>query len=522
MRRKDKTMYRVLGSTIVLFLLSFACLAASVNAEYFAPEVLKNIQQNREDNIATQKGQFTNAIYPEGQKVKEARLGSAVAAPFAMDNPGDKELKASYTYCWARDNGITMLEITKQFSDAVEAANQADINHYGELILDYIGFLEFTVTQKSYSPGIAKFFLSGQPVTEWMNPQNDGPAFDALFLTCFAQTILSSKTDIKINDTVLNKDYVEKYLINKDGSGMINFYLAFVVDNAMEDTMDIWESCSGKLFFPEIVQLKALVAGAALSTETGNNSLASKYLNTGLDLCELLKKHYQTFTYNGQKYKAYCEGFIPADLDFPVYPSTTNNNFSKYRGMSLDTSVILGAIYGNLFEYTKDSSWVYIALNKDEMLAKKFKEILRITDRNFSLSSKRIKKTADLLARKAFIEKGMDYYPINKDLDDGICLIGRYPGDIFNGLTWNVEANKGNPWYLCSAALAEYYYTLAYEENNKDYLAKGNQQMELIFKYLGNKEGKEGQKAYTMSEQIDRNTGKETSFHNLTWSYSSI
>lgn len=521
MSKKFSVRFQFLSAAVLLFLLSVTCLASTADAQYFSAETIKNIHQNLEDNIATKSGEFSYAIYPDGQKDKEAYLGSAVAAPFDANNPGDDTLKLSYTYCWARDNGVTMVEITSQFSDAVKAKNQEATNHYGTLILDYIGFLKYTITQKDYSPGITKFYLSGQPVTAWMNPQNDGPAFNALFLSEFANIINSSQNAIKVNETTLDKDYVEKNLINKDGSGLINFYLSYIVDTAMEDTIDIWESCSGKLFFPEIIQLKALVAGAALSAREGNISLASKYLNTSLDLCKLLKSHYQTFTYNGKKYKAYCEmANLPANLNFPVLPSTTDENFSKYRGMSLDMSVILGSLYGNLNDYAKDTSWVYADLSKNKMLSDKFAKIIKTAKKEFSPTSKKIKKTVELIAKKAFTENGMDYYQINKGLDDGVCLIGRYPGDIFTGLTWNVASNKANPWYLCSTALAEYYYTLAYELDDKDYLDKGNQQMELVFKYLGNKGTKDGQKSYTMSEQIDRNTGTQASFHNLTWSYS--
>eukprot|EP00494_Astrolonche_serrata_P002327 UN02333 len=53
--------------------------------------------------------------------------------------------------------------------------------------------------------------------------------------------------------------------------------------------------------------------------------------------------------------------------------------------------------------------------------------------------------------------KGCVTQPIDHiDTDRGIpgVFMGRYPNDLYNGLVNDV----GNPWILCTQALAEYYY----------------------------------------------------------------
>lgn len=505
---------------LALFLsLIFPSFSMPSDMPCFSSEVIWHIKSNLEENIASDSNRFMEALYPEKAIRKEALIGAIVAAPYEKEIEGSQTNLAQFTYLWQRDGGIAMLSILNELKSAISSGDKESIDKYAQMILNYMFFFDHASKQDNYYPGIAKFYLSGESVTDWQNPQNDGPAFTALLFTEFANLIMSQKEPLKINGIVLDKLFLEKYLFGIKGKGLINQNLSYIVDNYREVTYDLWESCLGQMFFTKMIQIKALTAGAALCVQFDNLSLGSKYIGTAEDLSYQAIEHYQTFTYGSEKFKAYCEGAnIPLHLSFPVYPKYKINNFAKYRGMSLDSSVILGTLLGNLYEYSLPSSWVYENMTKDKIISKKFVNVIQNSKEELSPTSLEVIKTVRLIAEKAFSQKGLDSYKINNDLPKGINLIGRYPGDIYNGVTWDDQLNKGNPWFITSIALAQYYYTLAYELKKPDYIDMGNKQMELVFKFMDGKKNQSG-KSYMMSEQIDRNSGEQSSAHNYTWSY---
>ncbi|MEI6055006.1 MAG: glycoside hydrolase family 15 protein [Lentisphaerota bacterium] len=504
---------------LLFFASTFSSFSMPSDMPCFSNEVMWHIKANLEENIASDSNRFPEALYPEKAARKEALLGAIVAAPYEKKIEEKQTNNDKFTYLWQRDGGIAMLAIEDELKSAVATDDKESITRYAQMMINYIKFFDYASRQDGYYPGIAKFYLSGESVTDWQNPQNDGPAFTALVFTEFANLIMSQKEPLNINGTILDKNFVEKYLFDIKGNGLINQNLSYIVDNSREECFDLWESCLGQMFFTKMVQIKALTAGAALSTNFNNLSLASKYIAAAEDLSYQAVEHYQTFTYGQEKFKSYCEGSdIPLNLSFPIYPKYKSNNFSKYRGMSLDSSVILGILFGNLYEYSQPDSWVYKSLTKDKIIAKKFVSVIQESKEDLSPTSLEVIKTVRLIADKSFSKKGLDSYKINEDLPKGINLIGRYPGDIYNGITWNDPLNKGNPWFITSIALAQYYYTLAYELKKPDYIEMGNKQMELVFKYIDGKENASG-KSFRMSEQIDRNTGEQTSANDYTWSY---
>ena len=499
--------------------ISTACLAKT--PVFFQENVIKNIRQNLLNNIAVQKGQFSRAHYPKKAKERSAIPGAVVAAPYSKENPGNKSAKSSYMYTWVRDSSTVMTAVYNLFKDAVSKDQKDDINIYGRLMLNYISFQNHLIKQKSYSPGIARAFLNGKPDLQWMNPQDDGPGLNSELLAKFAQTLLNSKAGITIDNKVYGKAFVKKNLFSKKNNGIINRNLDYIVKNYKENSIGLWESCSTQHFFTKTAQLKGLIYGAALASEMGNSSLASVYINTARNIIPLIKKHWQTYNYAGKTYKCYCEGIgITKDTVFPMSPAKNKKNFGRYRGMGLDSSILLGVLYGNLYSASLPNSWVYKVLKKDRNLFPVFESIIKTAKADFFVTSPKVKKTVQLLT-EAFIKDGMDPFRINNKTQPGLVYLGRYPGDIYNGDTWNKPKNKANAWYLCTSALAQYYYTLAAELKKPEYIQKGNSVMQLVYKYIGNKKRSGENKAplFTMSEQLNRNTGAEESFRNLSWSY---
>ncbi|MCP4179903.1 MAG: hypothetical protein GY756_19250 [bacterium] len=502
---------------ITFFLFSLLIYNPSVyGSDFFQESVISNIKLNLEQNITTKTDQFPKAHSSDLHTKKKSIPGSVVAAPFDANYPGDQRSKSGYMYSWARDTGVVMMTINDLFKKALTENDQTNINKYGQYMLNYISWLKYISKQRNYTPGITRFYLSGQPDLTWINPQFDSPAIRAIVLTNFANILINLNPTI--NDSRYGKKYVNANLYNKNSQGLIKNYLKYIQTNYKKDNYDLWESCKGNHFFTEMVQLKSLVLGAALAAKFNDKNIATSYLNTSLKLSLLIIKHWGKFNYKKKIYECYKEGSnISSKLVFPMLPSYSNNKYLKYRGMGLNSSILLGVIYGNLYKISKKDSWVYIELTKNKKSAPKFLNIIKIAKQNFFPSSKKVQKTVYLLT-EAFKPNHMDPYEINKDTEKGIALIGRYPGDLYTGATWNNPKKLGNPWFICSTALAQYYYILAKELNKYEYIIKGNSVMDMVFKYVGSKNNNSGNK-YTMSEQINRTTGAQTSFHNLSWSY---
>ncbi len=504
---------------IPFFITPLLCIFVTYSAygtDFFQSSVISNIELNLEKNITIKTNQFPKAHYPNSNTNNKSIPGSVVAAPFDIHNPGNQKSKTGYMYSWARDTGVVMMAINGLFKKAVKDNDQTNINKYGQYMLNYIDWLKFISKQQNYTPGITRFYLSGQPDLTWINPQFDGPAIRSIVLSDFANVLIDHNPTIK--NTKYGKKYVSNNLYNKNGYGLISTYLKYIKVNYNKNNYDLWESCKGKHFFTEMVQLKALVLGAALSIKLNDKYNAISYLNTSIKLAQLIVKHWGKFNYKKKAYECYREGSnIPSRLQFPMLPNHSNNKYLKYRGMGLNSSVLLGILYGNLYEISQKDSWVYIELIKSKKTSSKFLNIIKLAQKNFFPASSRVQKTVTLLTQ-AFKPDNMDPYKINKDTAEGVALLGRYPGDLYTGATWNDHKKLGNPWFICSTALAQYYYLLAKEKNQYEYITKGNSVMELIYKYIDNKNSTSGSK-YTMSEQINRTTGVQTSFHNLSWSY---
>ncbi|HAT8891206.1 TPA: Dot/Icm T4SS effector LegY, partial [Legionella pneumophila subsp. pneumophila] len=118
---------------------------------------------------------------------------------------------------------------------------------------------------------------------------------------------------------------------------------------------------------------------------------------------------------------------------------------------------------------------------------------------------------------KALHEQFNLMFPINKNRS-GAILFGRYPGDTYDGYQTN---SIGNPWFILTATMAEYYFTMAHNlslnSSNKlhiqNYLKKGDNYLRLIKQYGPD---------LNLSEQINLNTGVQQGATSLTWSYVSV
>ncbi|MCP4177547.1 MAG: hypothetical protein GY756_07255 [bacterium] len=535
----------------------------AVQTNVFSPENINKVTTNLESNIATKTNVFT---FNSKDYNCKSIPGAVVASPKGMNS------------VWARDTALVMGTMTDLYQNAVKTDNKNNIQKYGNYLYNYVNFLKKTIPVMP--PDHAKFYMDGKK-SPWMN-QADGPALRIITLAQMAQTFINSPQTIKINGSSktvkLNKEFVEDNFFNKSTkpeNSLIKYEADFIAANWQKKTIDLWEESSGHHFFSEIVQMKASLSAAVLARQFKDVKSTRKYVKTAYDICQSLSSFYQTWNYYGIRHNlskplggfyTYTENKKPSQKAFEgKVPKKWYEAWQ--RGSGLNSSTMLGVIYANMFADFQKNSTTYKELSN----YKHYKKLLNMYDDNtigvLPTSNKVIQTVYHY--QNAFTAKsltpyaeGLDVYTINTlNIKNGYTsLVGRYPGDNYNGIDWSKVKVDGNPWYLTTIGLANYYYTLANEYNITGEInipamnSKTPEVVKFFQQVTGNKNIKSGvynkgskvfneiiiglvnngnnimrtvvhlAKPYNMhmSEQINRNTGKEASYKNLSWSYSSF
>ncbi len=344
--------------------------------------------------------------------------GAVIASP-SRDNP-------NYFFHWVRDAELTMDVVVSEYIHSRDAADQT---RYFSLLTSYLDFsLRNQITTNLSSSlgrglGEPKFNTDGAAFdAPWGRPQDDGPALRAVTFTRLANFLLDSGAadkvqlvKIKLYDSVLPT------------SSLIKRDLEYVSHNWQKTCFDLWEETQGHHFYTRIVQRRALVEGAKLARRLDDPGAADWYTAQAGALETEIRKHWN----QGQ-------GIISATLD--------RDGGIDYKSSGLDTAVILGVLHAHL--------------SGDDF---------------FSPTSDMVLATASKLATKFGA-----IYDINRIKDDGAggtlgIAIGRYPEDRYGG---EVGTSEGNPWVLCTLALAELYYraTREWERSGQLRLTDANTQ----------------------------------------------
>ncbi|WP_131781763.1 glycoside hydrolase family 15 protein [Legionella gresilensis] len=332
-------------------------------------------------------------------------------------------------------------------------------NHHLEdkqRLLNYIRWTEKVQNQVDPLPGQ---HILGEPKFYLNGLPFDGPwgrpQYDGPALRALTQMHFAQAL-LKENEI----DYVNTHLYNTNPLsstiGTIKTDLDFVATHWREDNFDLWEEVYGHHFFTEMVQRKALLEGAQFARQLHDESRANYYEAQAKQITEDLNS------------------FI--DKNNKIIQATRPPHPGRQKTLELDTSVILATLLGNTH------------------------------DNVFAPSDEYIKNTATALKNQ------FQTYPINANHTDGI-LFGRYIDDIYDGY----GDSEGNPWFILTATMAEYYYTLGTMMPNTalstSYLKQGDNYLNLIKEYAPN---------LYISEQINRYTGQQQGAYSLTWSYVSV
>lgn len=274
---------------------------------------------------------------------------------------------------------------------------------------------------------------------------------------------------IRFAHQLINKnedEYVNAHLYNKsmdpNHMGAIKMDLEYIAHHWQEANFDLWEEVLGDHFFTAMAQRQALSDGAELARQLNDEEAAIYYEIQANLIDNQLKQH--------------------LDHKNKLIQATLLPHSGPQKAFELDTSIILG-----------------ILLNPQNKGV-------------FSPHHTYVKNTV-----KALHEQFNLMFPINNN-HSGAILFGRYPGDTYDG--YNTDS-KGNPWFILTATMAEYYFTLAdnleMTQTNKPlilkYLDTGDHYLKLIKKYAPEMK---------ISEQINLETGTQQGATSLTWSYVSV
>ncbi|MDE2512070.1 MAG: glycoside hydrolase family 15 protein [Elusimicrobia bacterium] len=418
----------------------------------------------------------------------EANISPAGSAPGAVAaSPSHKD--PDYFFHWRRDAALTMQEVVTLYAQSKDPGEK---QAYLRMLTDYADFVKKTQAQSTLTGlGEPKFNMDGSPFNgPWGRPQDDAPAEEASTLIYFASVVLKEG----------NKD-LAKSLYGGFADGAKGD-LEYVSHHWGQTSFDVWEEVKAHHFDTETAQRTALLEGAWLADQLGDDGAPGWYRAQAELLKTRMAKHWDP-----------GKGYIVSALD--------QDAGLGGKDSGLDSAVILAAIHRRPVDG----------------------EIIPAGDASFfSVTDARVLATAQALKDRFKAE-----YAVNRRPGEPGVAIGRYPEDSYFG---------GNPWPLLTAAFAQLDYMAAAEYRRRgeiqieaadeaffralvpgraNELNAGTALMgtEPLFAEVMDALRRDGDSYLSevrahanpdgsLSEQIEKNSGVMTSAKDLTWNYASI
>lgn len=293
--------------------------------------------------------------------------------------------------------------------------------------------------------GEPKYFIDGSGYTGgWGRPQNDGPALRAIAMIKFARLMLAEN----------NQDYVLKKLYHGviPANSPIKKDLEYTAHHWREPSFELWEEEMGMHFYTLLAQHTALQEGAKLARELGDNGAADFYSMQSKLIGEMITSQ-----------------FMDGDLGIKATIRKVNGGLG-YKNSNLDVAPLLALLHNSPYQ------------------------------KLVTLNSAAVRKYVDKL-----VTTFGDLYSINKAFPELGVSIGRYPEDKYDGY----ETTKtGNPWFLATIALGEYYCLAGNKVMNVE-----KQFARVLF---------HSDRNGAMSEQFNHQTGHMQGARELTWSHNAF
>lgn len=252
-------------------------------------------------------------------------------------------------------------------------------------------------------------------------------------------------------------DYVIKNLYRGilPADSVIKKDLEYTAYHWDETSFDLWEEEKGMHFYTLIAQYTALKEGAKLASELRDEGAT------------------QFYKQEAEKIKQYITSTFHDDV---IGIKATVNKVGgglHDKTSNIDVAVMLGLLHTYPYQ-----------------------DIYQFGD-------SRVKKYIESLTNSFKVA-----YNLNRHKSKGVA-IGRYPEDRYDGYGTN---GTGNPWFLSTVGLAEYY-CLLQKSAKRDYSELIEAQFQMVL-YHSDRRGH-------LSEQFNRDTGLMQGATDLTWSYSS-
>jgi glucoamylase len=299
--------------------------------------------------------------------------------------------------------------------------------------------------------GEPKYFIDGSGYTGgWGRPQNDGPALRAIAMIKFARLMLAEG----------NQDYVLKKLYHGviPADSPIKKDLEYSAHHWREPSFELWEEEMGMHFYTLLAQHTALQEGAKLARELGDNAAADFYAMQSKLVGNMIKSE-----------------FMDSEIGIKATIRRVNGGLG-YKNSNLDVAPLLALLHNSPYQKL-------VAFNAPSV--KRYVEKLTTT----------------------FAE----LYNINKAFPELGVSIGRYPEDRYDGY----ETTKaGNPWFLSTIGLGEYYCLARTESKNNKFVMMIEKQFARVLFHSDRRGG--------MSEQFNQQTGLMQGARELTWSHNAF
>ncbi|KAI9679348.1 MAG: Glucoamylase, intracellular sporulation-specific [Caeruleum heppii] len=354
-------------------------------------------------------------IAPGGSNTEDAVYGTVIASP-SKEEP-------NYFFQWTRDAAIIMSTLLRDYSSGFRSTSD-DLSKPPVLLADYASLqrqLQHNTNPSGSftdlaSLGEPKFLVSGDPFTgSWGRPQRDGPALRAITLMGYLRAYNASNPSLwKSTSPPGNAPFFRAlYQPGSPIKGIIKADLEFVSRYWKDHGFDLWEEVNGLHFFTAMVQLRAMKEGAQLAATFGDHDASKRY--------ETQHRRLQKFV---------TRFWNPKKQTLISTLGTTRTGFD------------CGNLLGSLHAHPIDD-----AINTD---AAEVPIPFPPWDPRVLVS------TYDLITDQR------TRWPINDDRSTHDPLagvaIGRYPEDVYDGL----GTSTGNPWFLCTASIAEIFYRSAH------------------------------------------------------------
>lgn len=256
-----------------------------------------------------------------------------------------------------------------------------------------------------------------------------------------------------------NQDYVLKVLYHGvlPADSVIKKDLEYVGHHWREASFDLWEEEKGMHFYTLLAQHTALQEGAKLAMELNDQGAAAFYSEQSKLIGSYLKSRF-------------------VDSSIGLKTSINREGGLHYKTSNIDVAPLLALLHN----YPYQKLFAFRAVE-----VKKYISVLEDTFKNL--------------------------YAINKAFPELGVGIGRYPEDRYDGYQ---TTGAGNPWFLSTVGLGEYYCQLRREEFRSEIGAKIEQQFQRVL-FHSDRTG-------SLSEQFNHQTGGMQGAVELTWSHNAF